>query len=221
MECTSIDDAMRRRVALLTLAIVSVSAHARAQSTTVDATQGPGAWSFRVSAATYVFPDDENYLQPTVVAERGALHLEGRYNYEDRRSVSAFIGWNFEFGKTVTLQVTPMFGGVGGDTDGIIPALEVNLAWRRLEVYSEGEYVIDLDQRTNRFLYNWSEVSVWAAKSLRGGLVTQRTRAYRTPRDIQRGLLVGVTVSKVEAVFYVFNPGSTDYFFVASVSVQF
>lgn len=214
-------------IAILILLIVSASVGTRAQSAGAGATQDSGAvdqeppWSLRASAATYFFPHDENYVQPTVAVDRGSLHIEGRYNYEDRRSVSGFVGWNLQLGKTVTLQLTPMFGAVIGDTDGIIPALELDLAWRRLELYSEGEYVIEVDHLSDRFLYNWSEVSIRATEWLRAGLVTQRTRAHRAPLDIQRGLLVGVTVSKVEPVFYFFNPGSGDHFFVASIGVEF
>ena len=191
-----------------------MSASVRAQSATP-------AWSLRASAATYVLPNDDDYVQPTVAVDGGRLHVEGRYNYEGRRSVSGFIGVNLEFGQAVTLRLTPMFGAVVGDTDGIIPALELDLTWKRLELYSEGEYVIDVNHFSDRFLDNWSEVSIWMTEWLRAGLVTQRTRVYRTPLDIQRGLLLGVTVSKVEPVFYFFNPASDDSFFVASIGVQF
>jgi hypothetical protein len=217
---------MRRHIVVLTLWIVSVSSDGRAQSADAGATQDSDTnpspnWSVRAAAATYVLPEEDDYVQLTVAIDRGPLHLEGRYNYEARRSVSGFIGWNLEFGQTVTLQLTPMFGAVAGDTDGVIPALEVDLTWTRLQVYSEGEYVIDVNHFRDRFLYNWSEVSVWMTEWLRAGLVTQRTRAHSTPLDIQRGLLLGVTVSKIEPVFYFFNPGSDDRFFVASIGVEF
>jgi len=219
---------MRRRIAtILTLSIMSISADAMAQSAGAGASQDSGVvdpkppWSHRASGATYFFPDDGDYIQPTMASDRGALHLEGRYNYEDRRSLSGFIGRNFEFGKTVTFQLTPMVGAVIGDTDGIVPALELDLAWRRLEAYLEGEYVIDVNRVGNRFLYNWSEVSVWATDWLRAGLVAQRTRTHGVPLDIQRGLLVGVMVSKIEPVLYFFNPGSDDHFLVVSIGVEF
>ena len=211
---------------MLAVSIVSISSHGRAQSadagTTQDSVTDPTPkWSVHASAATYVLPNDDNYVQPTVAMDRGALHLEGRYNYEDRRSGSGFIGWNLEFGETVTIQLTPMFGAVVGHTDGIIPALELDLAWSRLELYSEGEYVVDINRLSNRFLYNWSEVSIWAASWLRAGVVTQRTRAHGVPLDVQRGFLVGAMLAKVEPVFYFFNPGSDDRFFVASIGVEF
>ena len=218
---------MWRRVVVLAAWFALTAPCAKAQSAGSDAVQaypvaGPSQmWSLRASAAVYVLPDEGNYVQPTVAGDRGALHLEGRYNYEDRHSPSVFAGWNVEFGKALTLQLTPMFGVVAGDTDGIIPALEVSLEWRRLALYSEGEYVIDLASRADRFLYNWSEASVSVTRWLRAGLVTQRTRAYNTPRDIQRGPLVGVNVSNIEATFYIFNPGSNEHVVVTAISVKF
>ena len=218
---------MRTRVAVLASWFALVAPCAHAQSAGSDAAQesagaGPSrVWSLRAAAAVYVPPDEANYVQPTVAADRGALHLEGRYNYEDRHSVSGFAGWNVEFGKALTLQLTPMFGVVAGDTDGIIPALEVSLAWRRLALYSEGEYVIDLESRNDRFLYNWSEGSVSVTEWFRAGFATQRTRVYNTPREIQRGPLVGVNISKIEATLYVFNPGSDERVTVTAVSLRF
>jgi hypothetical protein len=194
------------------------AAPAGAQSTTAAAEP---AWSVRVSANTYLIPDDDNYLQPTVTADRGALHIESRYQYEDRNSTSMFLGWNLAFGDAVKLSFTPMFGGVFGQTAAVVPALEADITWRRFEAYTEGEYVIDAGDRSSSFLYNWSEVSVWATEWLRGGIVTQRTRVLRTPRDIQRGLLIGAAVSRIESAFYLFNPGSTDQFIVVSVGVRF
>jgi len=182
-------------------------------------------WSVSASAATYFLPDDDNYVQPIVTVDRNALHLEGRYNYEDRNAFSAFIGWNLEAGSKVKLEVTPMFGAVIGDTNGVIPAIEATLSFRRFEAYTEGEYVIDVDDRADRFLYNWFEASVWASEWLRAGLVTQRTRTFQLPgrsqRDVQRGVLAGVSFRQLEGAVYFFNPGSDDLYVVASIGVSF
>jgi hypothetical protein len=210
----------------LVLCSAALTASAQTPQSPPDAS-APSAptWSARASVATYILPDDDNYVQPTVTADGDALHLEGRYNYEDRHSFSGFVGWNLEAGSKVKLEVTPMFGGVVGDTNGVIPAIEATLSFSRFEAYSEGEYVIDVDNHDDRFLYNWSEVSVWATDWLRAGLVTQRTRTFLVPqhseRDIQRGLLAGVSIRKVEGTFYLFNPGSDDYYVVASISLSF
>jgi len=81
--------------------------------------------------------------------------------------------------------------------------------------------VIDAHDTDDSFLYNWSEISVWPADWLRLGLVTQRTRTFNESRDVQRGLLGGVSIGRFEASAYWFNPGSTDRYFVASAAFTF
>ena len=214
----------------MTLVLCSTALIASAQTPQDAPAPGVNAsststWSVRAAAATYILPDDDNYVQPTVAVDRDALHLEGRYNYEDRHSFSGFAGWNLEAGSKLKLEVTPMFGLVVGDTDGVIPAIEATLSVGRFEAYSEGEYVIDINHHRDRFLYNWSEVSVWATEWLRAGLVTQRTRTFRllrsSQRDIQRGVLIGVSRRKVEGAVYLFNLGSDDSYVVASIGLSF
>ena len=65
------------------------------------------AWAFSASAYTYVVPDDPAYVQPTVTADRGRLHLEARYNYESFDTGSAWIGCNFSVGEKLSLEFTP------------------------------------------------------------------------------------------------------------------
>ena len=210
-----------RRLAVLAGLVVLATANASAQTPNATTEPTPPAWSFRATGATYLLPDEEDYVQPTFTADRGALHLETRYNYEGRRSMSGFVGWNLQAGTNVTLEVTPMAGAVFGETDGLIPALALTLGFRRLEFYAENEYVFDLNSSEDSFFYSWSEFSVWATDWLRAGVVAQRTRVFQQPREIQRGFLVGVTASRIEGTVYFFNPGSEDHYLVASIGVSF
>jgi hypothetical protein len=174
-------------------------------------------WSFSAFAYGYSVPDDDNYLQPTVTADRGWLHLEARYNYEDQDTGSLWVGYNFSGGDEFAWEITPMVGGVFGDTSGIAPGYKGSLAWRKLELYSEGEYVIDSDDSSDNFFYNWSELTFAPLDWFRFGLVTQRTRAYETDRDIQRGLLAGVSLSNLDLTVYYFNPDDSDATVVVGV----
>jgi hypothetical protein len=179
------------------------------------------SWEFGLSGALYVLPDEEDFVQPTFKVDRGLFHFETRYNYEDRDSTSFFVGANFEFGDKVKLALAPMIGGLVGQTDGIIPALEADLTIGPFEAYGEAEYVFDLEDSSSKYFYMWSELSLWPTEWLRAGVVTQRTRVYQTERDIQRGLLVGVSFKRVEGAVYFFNPGSDDHFTVVSLGVSF
>src|SRR5262245_7860111 len=80
-----------------------------------------GAWAFGTSAFVFDPPDDDAFVSPIVEADRGVLHLEARYNYEDLKTGSAFIGRTFEFGTEVSGTVVPMIGLVLGRTDAVAP----------------------------------------------------------------------------------------------------
>jgi len=196
------------------------AAEAQQPASTTSASSAP-AWEVNLSGALYVLPEEEDFLQPTLRADRGTLHLETRYNYEDRNSVSFFAGANFAWGDELEFTLTPMLGGLAGDTDGIVPAFETSLTYRKLEAYAEAEYVFDLGDSSSNYFYMWSELSVWPTEWLRAGLVTQRTRVYQPDRDIQRGLLVGFSYKKLDGTVYFFNPGSDDHFTVVSLGVSF
>ena len=179
------------------------------------------AWAFSLSAATYIVPDYRDYVQPTFTADRGWLHLGARYNYEALDTGSVWVGYNFSGGKKLAWEITPMLGGVFGDATGIAPGYKGSLSWWKLELYSEGEYVFDTGNSADSFFYNWSELSVSPVDWFRFGLVGQRTHAYQSSVDIQRGLLVGFTYKKMGFTTYVFNLDEGKPTWVFSVELSF
>jgi hypothetical protein len=163
-------------------------------------------WACSVLAYTYIVPDDTNYVQPTFIADRDRLHLEARYSYEDRKTGSAWLGYNFSFGDAVGIEFTPMIGGIFGRTAGVAPGYKASLSYKKLEFSTEGEYVFDFGDSADNFFYTWSELSVAPVDQFRVGVAIQRTKVYQTDFDIQRGFLVGVSFGRVDFTTYVFNP---------------
>jgi hypothetical protein len=51
--------------------------------------------------------------------------------------------------------------------------------------------------------------------------VGQRTRAYESELDIQRGFLVGLSYKQVGVTGYVFNPDKNNPTYVLSVGIEF
>jgi hypothetical protein len=144
-----------------------------------------------------------------------------RYNYEDLKTGSVWIGYNWSVGKEVTFELTPMLGGVFGDTKGIAPACKLELGWRDLELSSESEYVFDAGNSSEKFFYTWSELG-WAPLDwFRIGFVVQRTKVYKTDFDIQRGFLVGFAYKKASFTTYVFNPDASKPTVVLGVGMTF
>lgn len=179
------------------------------------------AWSFSASAYTYFVPDDRDYVQPTLTADHGWLHLEARYNYEALDTSSLWIGYNLAVGDKLALEVTPMMGGVFGATAGIAPGYKGTLSWWKLELYTEGEYLIDTDNSSDSFYYTWSEFSLAPVDWFRFGLAVQRTKLYQTDFDVQRGFLVGFSYKRVNLTTYIFNPDASRPLIVLGLGVDF
>ncbi len=191
-------------------------------ATPVVAEQPAGSpWSFSASAYAYFPGDSQNYVQPTIRGDRSWLHLEARYNYEALDTGSAWIGYNFSAGDKLKLDFTAMAGGVFGKTNGYAPGYEFTLSWRKLQLYSEGEYVFDTGNSSDSFFYTWSELTLAPADWFRFGVVIQRTKVYQTDFDIQRGFLVRFSYKKVDLSAYVFNPDVDKPTYVLAVSVSF
>jgi hypothetical protein len=209
-------------VAALFLLAGNASGQTTSSSPTAPAPQtATTPWSFTFSAYTYLVPDSQNYVNPNFTADRGWLHLEARYNYEAIKAGSLWVGYNFQVGSKLALEVTPMVGAVFGDLNGIAPGYNLSLSYWKVELSSQSEYVFDAQDRSGNFLYTWSELTYSPVDWFRTGLVVQRTKAYQTELDIQRGLLAGFSYKKVDFTAHVFNFGWTDPTVVLAVGVNF
>ena len=180
------------------------------------------SWDVRASLGAYFLSNQADYLQPTVAVDHGALHLEGRYNYEAQRTGSVWVGRNFEWGESLKVTLTPVVVGVIGNLHGIAPGVEADLSWGPVEFYWEGEYVFDVVNWPAIYFLTQSELSARPFEWLRAGVAAQRNRALNSPRLAQWGPLVGVSVWKVSADAYWFNPGQADsQYWVASLEASF
>lgn len=178
-------------------------------------------WSFAAAGYGYLIPDDQSYFSPTFRADRKWAHLEARYNYEDRKTGSFWLGYNVSFGEKLVLEATPMVGGIFGNTTGVAPGYLFTLSYKKISLYSEGEFVLDTKNSAGNFFYNWNELTYSPTDWLRFGLASQRTRAYQTPLDVQRGFFVGSSYKKLDFTTYVFNVGWTDPTVVLAVGFKF
>ena len=185
-----------------------------------DSSSAASEWTFSASAYTYFVPHSEAYINPNFTADRHRLHLEARYNYEAKETTSAWVGYKFSHGEKLAIEVTPMVGAVFGKLKGIAPGYLAAVTYKRLDVSSQGEFVV-ATERADRFFYTWTEVGYSPAAWFRGGFVVQRTKAYQTPFDIQRGLFAGVTYKKLDFVTYVFNLGKSEKTLVGAVVMNF
>ena len=179
----------------------------------------PERWEISGSLFYSDPPGSEDRLTPIVYADRGAVHLEARYNYEDLETLSVFGGWAFSVEGEVEAAFTPMLGGAFGETSGIMPALELDVGWRKLAWYAETEYLFDLDDRDDDFFYSWSTLTYGLTDWLSAGVVTERSKLVDTDYSVQRGLELELTRPHVGFSLYAYNIGSDDSYSVVALEL--
>jgi hypothetical protein len=203
--------------------VVSVSlggTETNARPAVADETSESG-WECSLSTSTYLVQNGRDYVNPNLVADRGWLHLEARYNYEAIKTGSLWLGYNFSFGKKLAFEVTPMFGGVFGDITGIAPGYTISISYEPIEFSTQGEYFFDAEDRSENFFYSWSELSCAPVTWFRAGIVIERTKAFGSTSDIRPGPLVGFKYKKVDFTTYWLSPGSRDAAFIFTVALNF
>jgi hypothetical protein len=188
------------------LVALALSGPLLAQGTaTQPAADKSNPWAYSITVDGYIVPNGTGYASPIFTADNN-WHFEARYNYENLDTGSLWFGYNFNFGKKLKLALTPMLGGVMGQTTGIAPGLETTLTYKKLQFYAASEYVFDTTKASGSFFYSWPQLTYSPVKWFRIGAVAQHTKAYHTSLNTQRGFLVGFSYKEMEFTTYVFDP---------------
>jgi len=175
-------------------------------------------WKYGIETDFYF--TDPFVLLPIFTADKTNLHLEVRYNYEDLKTVSAWIGYNISGGEEFEYLITPMVGGAAGRTNGIVTGLEFTFSFIGFELYSESEYLFDFESKENNFFYSWTDFTYSPLDWLWVGLSGQITGVYQTELEIERGVLLGVAYQNFEISGYFYNPFTDDAFFMLALTVD-
>ena len=163
-------------------------------------------WQFSATANLFFLKDDF-FVLPIATADKGRLHLEARYNYEDRNTTSLWVGMNFHFGDEFSVDATTMAGVVFGNSNGVAPGLLLTMTYKRFEWYSEGEYFISTEDINLNYSYLWTDLTYTPTKWFAFGISGQRTRLYQNRFDVQRGLLATFIFKNAELSGYWYNIG--------------
>jgi hypothetical protein len=183
-------------------------------------------WEYTLTIDSYSGPQQTSFVNPVLTADRKWLHLEARYNDENLRTASFWVGYNFAHGDGVDdkweFAITPMMGAVFGRTNGIAPGCEVSLSYRKkIEASINNEYVFEARSKSGSFYYAWPQLTYSPMKWLHVGAVAQHTAAHHTTVSIQREFLVGFSHKKWELTTYVFDPGTPGIVTVLEGGVSF
>lgn len=169
-------------------------------------------WAVSLLVDGYYVPDEQGYVGPIITADRSWLHLEGRYNYEDLRTGSIWLGYSYNLSsspvdalKKVDFTLTPMVGAVFGQTTGAAPGCVASLTYRKFNFWVSNEYVFNTNDPSANYFYTWPQLTYSPKDWLHLGLVGQRTLAIQN--DHQLGFIVGLSAKKTEFTSYILNFG--------------
>jgi hypothetical protein len=185
----------------------------------VNDSSNTSVWNFSVETDLY-FTDPFTFL-PIFIADKGNLHLEARYNYEDLKTISGWIGYNFFGGEEFEYSVTPMVGGAFGRTDGIAPGLEFTFNYAGFELYSDSEYLFDFASSDYNFFYSWTDLTYSPLDWLWFGISGQITKVIDTEIETDRGLMLGAAYKNFEFTVYYYNAFTDEDFFMLALATKF
>jgi hypothetical protein len=211
-------DQLRAAPAALALAFAAWPTVAGAQ---VPPPPEPRVWDISMTVLGFLLQDEGDVVIGIASADRQALHLEARYNYEGLRTGSVFAGRTFTVGSDGWLTLVPMAGVAFGDSDGVVPALELEALVGPLVITSENEYLFGTSDETEDFFYSWNEVSIHPVEEFRLGFAGQRMRTEASGLEWDKGIVAGVAGESVSADFYGFNMFSENEFVVVGMTVAF
>lgn len=202
-------------------AVAAAQGTEAATAAKAETLSGTEPWAFSLTVDGYIVPSDQSYVDPVLTADHNWLHLEGRYNDENLRTGSIWVGYNLSWGDKVVLEFTPMLGGVFGRTTGIAPGIEAALTYKKLQLSLTNEYVFDTGDKAGNFYDSWPQLTYSALTWLNFGLVAQHTKAFETKFMLQPGFFAGVSYRKLTFTTYVFDVGRTDTSAVLEVAYTF
>lgn len=180
--------------------------------------QETGEWSWW-AAVDATITEDSTLLTPVVMADRGGLHLEARWNYESKDAGSLWAGRNVTAADE-SWVITPMIGAVFGDAAGVAAGLEAAWERDRLDAWVEAEHFFSRNDDSENFTYAMAELAVSPTQRFRAGVALQWLRSADAD-DVLRGGLVGLHFGDVRITAYAFEPGSARQSFIVTLSAGF
>lgn len=143
---------------------------------------------------------------------------EARYNYEEKRTVSFYIGKAYERQAEFSYTIVPIFGGVVGRFTGGSAGLNMEFDYKNFYFASQSQYTFSVDDEVDNFYFTWSEFGYQPLAWIYGGLALQETYYPQLKEhETHPGVVVGFTYKRWTLPLYGFKTGESSEAFVCSI----
>jgi len=170
----------------------------------------------------HVAGNNRNYVPVSIAhfQNNKKWYAEGRYNYEDLKTFSFYIGKTFSKERTISYSVTPLLGGAVGSFNGFSTGMNIDLDYNNFFFSLQSQYSFSTDQRINSFFYHWSELAYQPLEWLYGGISFQQTRLYKTQTILEPGILIGFSFRNLAIPVYTFAPFNNNRYFMVGLNIE-
>ncbi len=145
---------------------------------------------------------------------------EARYNFDELNTLSLYAGRKFSGTGNFSWQATPLIGGLIGQMNGGSVGVNFGLDHRKLFFTSLSQYSFSIENNTDKYFYNWSDLGYNATSWLYAGLAMQQTNIYRTVGRLEPGCMIGFSIRNWTIPLYAFNGGGQERYFVLGLNWQ-
>ena len=145
---------------------------------------------------------------------------EARYNFDELNTFSLYAGKKFSGAGLLSWEATPLIGGLMGQMTGGSVGMNFGADYRKLFFASQSQYSFSIENSTDKFFYNWSELGYNATSWLYAGIAVQQTNIYKTIGKLEPGCMVGFSIKNWTIPMYAFNASGDERYFVLGVNWQ-
>lgn len=158
---------------------------------------------------------------PIVHVENGkGWCAEARYNYEEVKTFSFYLGKSWSREGRISWTATPMAGIVAANYKGGSAALNLDLSGRKFFLSAQSQFTMAMDAENTNFFYNWSELAYAVSDHFFSGLTLQYTRQQGS-NNMEPGLLAGVSFGDISLPVYIFHPFRAGRYVVLGLEYEF
>ncbi|MGZ3766368.1 MAG: hypothetical protein ACXVA2_16980 [Mucilaginibacter sp.] len=142
-------------------------------------------------------------------------YFEARGNYEAINSASVYFGKAFKKQALISYSIIPIVGLVMGGFNGGSVGANVTLDYKKISFSSQSQYTFSMENPATNFTYSWSDLSYQLKGWVSAGVSLQQTRGL-----FERGILVRGVYKNMSIPLYVFNPTTSERYFVLGLNVE-
>jgi hypothetical protein len=176
---------------------------------------GQKTYDVGVGQEYYIYRDAQSFLVPLVYFKsHNNWYASFRYNYEESQTFSFQFGKTFSKEGPVSYSVTPLAGLLAGKFQGLSIGTLAEMETGKFSFYTEPEYCIRLNNPSENFFYNWTELSVQPSKIFYTGFALQTIEYKQEPLYLEPGIMLGITIKNFEVPLYLFKTSASSNYFV-------